>query len=120
MLLDASAVLALLRQEPGAEVTAAALPMAAISAVNWTEVVAKLLPGPADLLEAWEALQIPVLDFDATTAGDAARLLAAHRGILSLGDCACLATAARQALPVLTADRVWATLGLATEVRLIR
>ncbi|MBU8545736.1 MULTISPECIES: PIN domain-containing protein [Roseomonadaceae] len=120
MLLDASAVLALLRREPGADVTAAALPAAVISAVNWTEVAAKLLPGPPERMEAWEALQIPVLDYDAATALDAARLLAAHRGILSLGDCACLATAARQALPVLTADRVWATLGLAVEVRLIR
>ncbi|WP_439595861.1 PIN domain-containing protein [Falsiroseomonas sp.] len=120
MLLDASAVLALLRQEPGAEVTAASLPSACMSAVNWTEVAAKLLPGHPERLEAWEGLQIPVLDYDAGIAVAAARLLAAHRGTLSLGDCACLATAARQGLPVLTADRVWATLGLAVEVRLIR
>ncbi|NKC29648.1 type II toxin-antitoxin system VapC family toxin [Falsiroseomonas selenitidurans] len=49
-MLDASAVLAL-RGEPGAEVTAAAMPAASIAAVNWTEVAAKPgLPIPVRLI----------------------------------------------------------------------
>jgi len=39
---------------------------------------------------------------------------------LSLGDAACLATAAALGLPVLAAERAWAALGLAVEVRLLR
>lgn len=120
ILLDASAVLALLQAEPGAEVVAEAIETAMISAVTRTEILGRLARFGGDGTPALDRLSLPVLSFTAAEADAAARLLAAHRGILSLGDCACLATAARQALPVLTADRVWATLGLATEVRLIR
>jgi len=42
VVLDATAVLALLQEEPGAERVVAALPDAAISAVNLSEVVGKL------------------------------------------------------------------------------
>jgi PIN domain nuclease of toxin-antitoxin system len=51
----------------------------------------------------------------------AGALVAAYRrrGI-SLGDAACLATAEALGLPVLTADRAWATLGIDLDIRLIR
>ena len=43
VVLDASALLALLNQEPGADVVAASLPEAVVSAVNLSEAVAKLI-----------------------------------------------------------------------------
>ena len=71
---------------------------------------------------AWaEELALPVLGFTAPMATRAGALLAAHRRRgLSLGDAACLATAAVLRLPVLTADRAWAGLGLELDIRLIR
>jgi PIN domain nuclease of toxin-antitoxin system len=124
ILLDSSALLALLLREPGAESVVGLLDRAAISAVNLAEVIEVatrrgLAPARA---AAWPGeLGVAVLDFDAGMAAAAAGLLTAWRSAgLSLGDCACLATARRRGLPVLTADRAWATLDLGVEVRLIR
>jgi len=71
---------------------------------------------------AWaEELALPVLGFTAPMAARAGMLLAAHRRRgLSLGDAACLGTASVLGLPVLTADRAWAGLGLDLDIRLIR
>ncbi|MGK7868562.1 PIN domain-containing protein [Falsiroseomonas sp. E2-1-a20] len=120
VLLDASAVLALLQAEAGAEAVAAALESGLVSAVTRTEILGRLARFGADGTPALDQLALPVLPFTAAEADRAAALIARHRGTLSLGDCACLATAERLALPVLTADRIWATLGLAVEVRLVR
>ncbi|WP_170985211.1 PIN domain-containing protein [Roseomonas sp. AR75] len=120
MILDASAILAAVLKEPGGETVMAALPASAVSAVNWLEVLARIIVGPeAGKLEL-SRVSVAVLPFEAAMAHGASGLLARHRGVLSLGDCACIATAAALGRPVLTADRVWATLGLPVEVRLIR
>jgi len=123
-LLDASALLALVFEEPGAERVLAALDGAAISAVNQVEVVELAGRRGIDFARAaaWaEELALPVLGFTAPMATRAGALLAAHRRRgLSLGDAACLATAAVLRLPVLTADRAWAGLGLELDIRLIR
>ncbi|PWS35159.1 hypothetical protein DFH01_22895 [Falsiroseomonas bella] len=118
MILDASAVLAVLLGEPGAEAAAPLLEGADISAVNMLEVVARLRRETPAHFEALQVLDLAVLPIDAAV--PAADLLHRHRGVLSLGDCACIATASALGRPVLTADRVWATLGLPVEVRLIR
>lgn len=124
LVLDTSALLAVLLQEPGAEMVASALDEAALSAVNLVEVTEVAIrkgftPERARLLV--DDLRLPVLPFDAETAADAARLLAAFRkDKISLGDSACIATARHHGMPVLTADRIWATLDLGIEVRLIR
>ena len=55
---------------------------------------------------------------DAVLAGRLAK--AASKGILSLGDRACLATAIRLGATAVTADRAWATLDLSCPVELIR
>jgi ribonuclease VapC len=121
---DASALLALLQQEPGAEAVEAVAEEAAISAVNWSEVCQRALArGVAiDGLRAdVEALGVQVESFDAADAEAAARLW--ERGQphgLSLGDRACLALAKRLAAPALTSDRAWAQLDLDVEVRTIR
>lgn len=123
--LDASAVLALVHDEPGADVVAAALPAASLSTANLAEVVGKLVDVDIDprplrplLLSAGVALEPLLLD-DAELAG-ALRSLPGGR-LLSLGDRCCLSLTLRSApAEVLTADRAWAQLGLPITVRLIR
>ena len=124
LLLDASALLALVFEEPGAERVLAVLDGAAIGAVNQAEVVELAGRRGIDCVRAaaWaEELALPVLGFTAPMAARAGALLAQFRRQgLSLGDAACLGTAAALGLPVLTADRAWAGLGLALDIRLIR
>jgi ribonuclease VapC len=124
VLLDASAFLALIQAEKGAELVAAELDRAAISAVNLAEAieVATRRGAPHERAAAWaEELGLTVLPFDAAMAAEAARLLARHRrGGLSLGDAACLATAATLGWPVYTTGSAWSALGLSVEIRQLR
>jgi len=122
--LDASALLALLNQEVGSEVVGAVISQTVISTVNLSEVIAKLADKglPRDVItSALEGLGLEVVEFDqeqALTAG----LLRSKTKVagLSLGDRACLALAFQLGLPALTTDRIWDTLNLDIEVRVIR
>lgn len=121
---DASAILALLKQEPFGEFESRRLFRATISAVNLSEVLERLLSGGLGQREADEAvaaLRLTVINFDEAQARLAAHLRprTRHAG-LSLGDRACLALAATLGCPVVTADRVWATLDLGVEIVVIR
>lgn len=111
--LDASAVLALLQQEPGEEVVAPLVGRAAWSAVNLCEVAGKLtdrgMPGPA-VAEALDSLHLTVHDFDADLGFAAAELCHAVPRSLSVGDRACLALARRLRVPAITADKEWTRL----------
>jgi ribonuclease VapC len=122
--LDASAALARLRGERGAAVVEAQLEAALISAVNYAEVVSKLidLGTPAEIAaDAAGALGMAVVPFDELAAARVGTLRDGTRSRgLSIGDRACLALAEQLALPVLTADRAWAELDLGIEVVLIR
>jgi ribonuclease VapC len=124
--LDSSAVLAVVLDEPGAEHVEGYLPGAKVSAVNLGEVVAKLkdLGMPEQTIEAiLDELQVDVRPHDRQDALAAGFLRPATRAAgLSLGDRACLALAAALALPVITADRSWQTLAadLGVRVALIR
>ncbi|HYZ23014.1 MAG TPA: type II toxin-antitoxin system VapC family toxin [Rhodopila sp.] len=114
VVLDASAVLALLQGESGAAAVASLLPRAVISAVNLAEIVAKLIDAgvPADAARtALDALHLTVHSFDQDAAyATAALRLSTRKAGLSLGDRACLALAVRLAAPAVTADRGWTTI----------
>ncbi len=123
--LDASAVLALLNQETGKERVEAVLADSAISAVNYCEVLGKLIDAglpEKDARESIELLSIEVVPFDT----DMARLTAVLRPTtkklgLSLGDRSCLALGlARRDSIVVTAERVWAKLKIGVKVEVIR
>lgn len=124
VVLDASAVLALLNREPGAEAVQAHLPGARLSAVNAAEVAGKLVDGGFSPEEAGQSLERLGARIEAFRSDDViavARIRAASRQAgLSLGDRACIALAARLGLPAVTADRAWRNLGTGVEVQLIR
>lgn len=124
VVLDASAVIALLRSEKGADMVASVLPGAAISAVNLSEIATWLSDAGTEAKKirlTLDGLHLQCNAFDEEIAFKAADLRKATRGKgLSFGDRACLALAKRLALPALTADRTWAELDLDVEVRLIR
>lgn len=122
--MDSSAILALVFQEPGREHVAVALPGALISSVNLTEVISKMLDRGLSLEQVDDQMNdfsVVTVNFDRDLAIQAGvlRSTTRHKG-LSLGDRACLALAIREGLPVMTADRAWSDLDLPVEVVLIR
>jgi PIN domain nuclease of toxin-antitoxin system len=124
IVLDASAVLALLFREPGHEQVAEVLDQACLSTVNAAEVLERLARGGSHLDDARRMLEHApweTVDFDLDQAAEAARLAPVTRGLgLSLGDRACLALARRRGVPVLTADRAWLQVDAGVTVRTIR
>jgi ribonuclease VapC len=125
VVLDASALLALLFNEPGADIIAAGLATSVISAVNLPEAAAKLadrgMPAAAIAL-TFREFDLDVRAFDL----DQARIAGALRGPtpafgISLDDSACLASAQALQTVAFTADRAWADLGLdSVRVKVIR
>jgi PIN domain nuclease of toxin-antitoxin system len=124
LVLDASALLALLFREPGADLVRPVLRGAVMSTVNWTEVQQVILRRGGNVEGLRSDLGrrgLSFVSFDEDDADDAARLYPLTRGLqLSLADRACLALARRLSATVLTGDRVWADLDIGVEVRLIR
>ena len=109
---DASAILALLRDEPGANIVARYIGDGLISGVNLQEVIKSLLRRevPIDAaLAMLDALHLDVRPHGRVDAVAAARLYPATKEFGSgLGDRTCMALAIAEGLPVLTADREWA------------
>lgn len=113
---DASAIIALLRNEPGADAVAAHIGDGLISAVNLQEVVKSLLRRgvPLDVARTMiEALHLDVRPHDVEGAFAAATLHAATVAFGSgLGDRSCMALAIAENLPALTTNKVWAQLAI--------
>jgi ribonuclease VapC len=122
--LDASALLAYLRYELGADVVKAALPEAVISTVNWAEVIQKALALEVDIDDMFQELQGLGLRIEPFTLEDgemAGRLWSQTKKYgLSLGDRACLALGLRLGAVVLTGDRAWESLNLSIDIQIIR
>jgi PIN domain nuclease of toxin-antitoxin system len=122
--LDASALLAFLHKEPGAEQVEAALNGARVSTVNWSEVVQKALQRDVDtsgMQEAFIEVGVHIEPFTPAQAEAAARLWKPGKAIgLSLADRACIALASELSLPIMTADRAWTRLETGVEIVLLR
>ncbi len=121
---DASAFLAIVRNEPGADAAIAKLPGAAMSAVNASEA---LMHGaekgaPVDMMrQLLRSHRVDLVTFGEDLAVATAQLRAATKKAgLSFADRACIATAVRLDATVVTADRVWGDLDLPCAVELIR
>lgn len=121
---DASAILAALKNEPFSNVDPRSLVGSTVSAVNVCEVLTKLHDDGLTDSQAHAAISVMdlrVVPFDGPQASAAARLRSTTRHVgLSLGDRACLALASGLGCPVVTADRVWASLDVGVEIVVIR
>lgn len=122
--LDASALLAAMLQERGAQQVEDKLADARIGAVNLSEVVAKLQERgvPDDVIDdSLAELDLIVVPFDAEQAVMAGKLRRDTRAAgLSLGDRACLALAAMLDATAITTDSAWRDLKLPIEIELAR
>jgi ribonuclease VapC len=131
--LDASALLAQLKREPGSDVVELAVGRgAAINLVNWSEVltyVARTGGSIAEVIQAFSdrgllgreglLILVPIAEADARLAAEL--VSRTSRFGLSLADRLCIAIGLRLHLPILTADRLWAELDVpGADVRLIR
>ncbi len=125
IVLDASALLAVLNSERGADkLTPELLTTATSSTVNLAEVQGKLVERGLSPSDAWEATLSPIREataFTAEHARTAGSLIAQTRPLgLSLGDRACLALGLALKAPVYTADKSWRNLKLGIRIHIIR
>jgi ribonuclease VapC len=124
IVLDSSALLALLFFERGYERVAELVPQSFMSTVNLTEVLGRLARDGRPLDEALDRIEqmgIVWIDFDRELAIGAAALLLPTAPLgLSLGDRACLALSRLRNLPAVTADRAWAKLDLGIPIEVVR
>ena len=111
VVLDASAVLAMLRGEPGGDTVADHIGREAIAAVNLQEVAKEMLREGAAIeaiRSVFDELGLDVHPYDREAAYAAASLYEQTRQHgRGLGDRSCMALGLQLAIPVLTADRVW-------------
>jgi len=122
---DASAILALLQQEPGAEkLTGEILENAVASTVNLAEVQGKLVKKGLDPQEAWEAALSAISDVEPFSSRQAqiagSLILKTESRGLSLGDRSCLALAIVLKAPVYTTEQAWRNLKVGVPIHVIR
>lgn len=124
LVIDASAVIAILQGEPGADTALDLARGASFSAVNLAETLAKVSDHGVnvdDALSLIDDLRLEIVPFDRQQAAVAASLRPPTRYLnVSQADRACLALAMVRRLPVLTGDRDWSTLAIGVETILFR
>jgi len=125
VVLDASAILAIINSEPGAEkLTPELLREAVCSTVNLAEVQAKLVSRGWSPDEAWADATSPIREavpFSGEQAKIAGSLVTMTRQLgLSLGDRACIALGISMSVPVFTAEKAWSKLKLGNRIQVIR
>jgi len=123
--LDASAILAFLFNERGAEkLTTEILAAAFVSTVNLAEVQTKLVKMGRTVEDAWVdanslgTLAVPYTSEHAKIAGDLIALTEPYG--LSLGDRSCLAVAISLNAPVYTTQKIWKNLNVGVPIHVIR
>jgi ribonuclease VapC len=122
--IDASAFIALLEQEPGWERVAEAVDGAYMVAANYSEMVGHYAERGMPIEEIHALLEpfgLRIFPMDQALAEIAGLMKPATRNLgLSLADRACLALAKQKSLPVYTADRVWGKLSAGIQIIVIR
>ena len=124
VVLDASAILAVVHREKGFEKVVPHLDGGLVSAVNFAEVLKKAVERDMELLTVRQLLQnfaIIVVPFDSLQAAETARLWPLVRSLgLSFADRACLALGILRAAAVLTADARIGEAELPVKIKMIR
>lgn len=124
VVLDASAILALIQGEAGSEEVRPLLPRATMSAVNFGETIQRLRRGgmPLETLTQVMTSLVPnPVPFERETAYVAATIHERTRGQgISFGDCACLALAMMLCVPAVTAERKWEKCDVGVDIVRIR
>jgi PIN domain nuclease of toxin-antitoxin system len=122
---DASAMLALLQHERGAEkLTADLLARSVASTVNLAEVQSKLVKNGGESKVAWRDALASVSSVEPYTrehariAGDL--ITTTEKYGLSLGDRSCLALAISLNAPVYTTEKIWKDLKVGVPIHVIR
>lgn len=121
---DASAILAAVNGEPGADIVLRHIQNSTVSTVNLSEAQSKLVRTGFPPDDAWESALTfcnEIISFDSSQARLAGGMIATTQPLgLSLGDRACLALAMLLKAPVYTTDRLWKKLSFDLEIRLLR
>jgi len=124
VVLDASALIAVLRCEPGAGVVRKHLPEAIISAVNYSEILKKTIErgGSAEMAQAFvRNISLRIIPFDEEQAVASAALYPKTKPHgLSFADRACLALGVLKGYPVLTTDKDLVLVDVPIKVQMIR
>jgi len=122
---DASAILAILQHERGAEnLTVEIRQNAVVSAVNLAEVQSKLVKKGHDPEAAWEDALSTMTEVEPFTGGQARiagdLITTTEKYGLSLGDRSCLALAIALKAPVYTTEQIWKNLKVGVPIHVIR
>ena len=122
IVLDASALIAMLKQEPGGDKVAEIIGDSKITAINYAEVISHFCHAGMPIAEV-DAMLRP-LPMVVVSADEKLARLAGHLRTLtssaglSLGDRFCLALAQLENLPAWTSDRNWQTIAEAVQVEI--